>query len=92
MSSVRYGTRLGDLKNKQPTHTGIPLFTTWDSMVAGLGPGEPQYLKTFRAGADPGSELSHLGLGSPHPEWVGRVQIRILPIAHAQRGSAHSTT
>ncbi len=27
--------------------------------------GEPQYLKTFRAGADPGSELSHLGLGSP---------------------------
>ena len=26
------------------------------------------------------------------PEWVGRVQIRILPIAHAQRGSAHSTT
>ena len=29
-------------------------------VVAGLGPGEPQYLKTFRAGADPGSELSHL--------------------------------
>ena len=23
MSSVRYGTRLGDLKNKQPTHTRI---------------------------------------------------------------------
>ena len=27
--------------------------------------GRPQYLKTFRAGADPSSELSHLGLGSP---------------------------
>jgi hypothetical protein len=25
----------------------------------------PQYLETFRAGADPGSELSHLGLASP---------------------------
>ena len=27
--------------------------------------GEPQYLETFRAGADPGSILSHLGLGPP---------------------------
>ena len=65
-SSVRYGTRLGDLKNKHSTHTlfgksglqglstrvalplrdiqlrlskgatGVPLFTTWDS-VAGPG-------------------------------------------------------
>ena len=24
-SSVQYGTRLGDLKNKQPTHTGSPV-------------------------------------------------------------------
>ena len=27
--------------------------------------GGPQYLETFRAGADPGSILSHLGLGPP---------------------------
>jgi hypothetical protein len=27
--------------------------------------GEPQYLETFRSGADPGSELSHLGTRSP---------------------------
>ncbi len=35
--------------------------------------GEPQYLKTFRAGADPGSELSHLGLGPPRDRDLGRV-------------------
>ena len=41
--------------------TGVPLFTTWDS-VAGSGRAPLEYLETFRAGADPGSELSHLGL------------------------------
>jgi len=29
-SSVRYGTRLGDLQNKQPTHTDI-----WENWTAG---------------------------------------------------------
>ena len=37
--------------------TGVPLFTTWDSVA---GSGEPQYLETFRAGADPGTILSVL--------------------------------
>ena len=35
--------------------------------------GEPQYLKTFRAGADPGSELSHLGLAPPRDRDLGRL-------------------
>ena len=36
--------------------------------------GEPRYLETvtFRAGADPGSELSHLGLASPRARDLGR--------------------
>ena len=34
--------------------------------------GEPQYLETFRAGADPGSELSHLGLAPPRDSDLGR--------------------
>ena len=34
--------------------------------------GEPQYLKTFRAGADPGSELSHLGLAPSRDCDLGR--------------------
>ena len=35
--------------------------------------GEPQYLETFRAGtADPGSELSHLGLAPPRDRDLGR--------------------
>jgi hypothetical protein len=35
--------------------------------------GEPQYLKTFRAGADSGSELSHLGLAPPRDRDLGRL-------------------
>ena len=35
--------------------------------------GEPQYLETFRADADPGSELSHLGLAPPRDRDLGRV-------------------
>ena len=45
--------------------TGVPLFTIWDSVA--------QYLETFRAGADPGSELSHLGLAPPRDRDLGRV-------------------
>jgi hypothetical protein len=44
--------------------TGVPLSQhgiLWQAR------GEPQYLETFRAGADPGSILSHLGLGPPRP-------------------------
>ena len=35
--------------------------------------GESQYLETFRAGADPGSELSHHGLAPPRDRDLGRV-------------------
>jgi hypothetical protein len=44
--------------------TGVPLSQhgiLWQAR------GEPQYLETFRAGADPGSILSHLGLCTPRP-------------------------
>ena len=34
--------------------TGVPLFTTWDPVARG----EPQYLETFRACADPGNRVS----------------------------------
>ncbi len=51
--------------------TGVPLFTTWDSVA---GSGEPQYLETFRAGADPGFELSHLGLAPPRDRDLGRFE------------------
>jgi len=34
--------------------------------------GEPQYLETVRAGTDPGSELSHLGLALPRDRDLGR--------------------
>ena len=44
--------------------TGVPLFTTW---ILWQARGEPQYLETFRAEADPGSELSHLGLAPSSP-------------------------
>ena len=37
--------------------TGVPLFTTW---IPWQARGEPQYLETFRAGADPGIILSVL--------------------------------
>ena len=37
--------------------------------------GEPQYLETFRAGADPGSILSHLGLGPPRDRNLGRLDL-----------------
>jgi len=35
--------------------TGVPLFTTWDSVAAS---GRAQYLKTVRAGADSGNRVS----------------------------------
>jgi hypothetical protein len=38
-------------------------------------PGESQYLETFRAGADPGSILSHLGLGPPRDHDLGRLDL-----------------
>jgi hypothetical protein len=37
--------------------------------------GEPQYLETFRAGADPDSILSHLGLGPPRDRDLGRLDL-----------------
>jgi hypothetical protein len=37
--------------------------------------GEPQYLETFRAGADPGSILSHLCLGPPRDRDLGRLDL-----------------
>ena len=47
-----YDISSGNCHSRQGA-TGVPLFTTWDS-VAGPAWGEPQYLETFRAGADPG--------------------------------------
>jgi hypothetical protein len=37
--------------------------------------GERQYLETFRSGADPGSILSHLGLGPPRDRDLGRLDL-----------------
>jgi hypothetical protein len=67
--------------------TGVPLCTTWDSVAgSGRAPRESvlfigtqfsilytsMYLETFRARADPGSELSHLGLAPPRDCDLGR--------------------
>ena len=52
--------------------TGVPLSQhgiLWQAR------GEPQYLETFRAGADPGSILSHLGLGPPRDCDLGRLDL-----------------
>jgi hypothetical protein len=37
--------------------------------------GESEYLETFRAGADPGSILSHLGLVPPRDRDLGRLDL-----------------
>ena len=58
-AAVHTGTcqLLPDAEGAQATGVTVPLFTTWDPVA---GSGEPQYLETFRAGADPGIILSVL--------------------------------
>jgi len=54
-----------------------PLFLTHYSQhgILWQARGEPQYLETFRAGADPGTILSHLGLGPPRDRDLGRLDL-----------------